>query len=124
MVARPEQRGLGPDGDAPRSGADGAQETATEVTLAEALREPSLWCIAVAAGLSFAAATAILNHGPALATDAGYSARQGRGPGDQLPKRRSRGSGRRLSVKQHSTSSTGRRLPRSAGRAPSRSRAR
>ncbi|MCE2391880.1 MAG: MFS transporter, partial [Proteobacteria bacterium] len=81
-VDRPEDRGQRPDGASvgglgPElfAGLAAAPESARPVVLStsRALREPNLWLIALATGISFMGTGALLNHIVAFGTDAGFS---------------------------------------------------
>lgn len=70
---RPSDRGLHPDGDEsarPRPAGHGA---AGAMGLGRALRDRELWLVGIAAGLCFAAITAMVQNFHALTTDAGHA---------------------------------------------------
>jgi MFS family permease len=75
LVARPEDRGLRPDGvplpdDVSRTGVD---ELPPPVGAREALADRNLWLIALATGLAFIGSSSLLNHIVAFGFDAGFS---------------------------------------------------
>jgi MFS family permease len=76
VIDRPEDRGLGPDGDALSTSAASAPVAGgadSDWTAARALREPSLWMIALVIGLCFASNGAVILGIYPHATDIGYS---------------------------------------------------
>ena len=70
---RPSDLGLAPDGD-PVESSDAGPATAPPFTMKQAFGDRDLWLVGLAAGLCFAATTAVLQNIHALATDAGHSA--------------------------------------------------
>jgi len=77
ITDRPAQRGLSPDGDErPEPPPAAGSHAAGGMPLAVAVREPNLWMLGLAAGLSFSATTGVLQNVHALATDAGHAPQQ------------------------------------------------
>ncbi|MFP6579182.1 MAG: MFS transporter [Myxococcota bacterium] len=72
LVGRPEDRGQGPDGGPPRSAAGGGASASPAFSTREALRNPNLWFIAMATGISFMATTGLLNNIVAFGSDRNF----------------------------------------------------
>lgn len=72
LVGRPEDRGQGPDGGPPREVADSEASSASDFRAGEALRNPNLWFIAMATGISFMATTGLLNNIVAFGSDRNF----------------------------------------------------
>ncbi len=75
-TTHPRDRGLEPyrqDGDAPSSP---QQITGTPMSTLATLRQPNLWLVGVAGGVSFMAATALIAHIVAFGTDRGFETRE------------------------------------------------
>lgn len=75
-TTRPSDRGLDPyrEGGDPGNSPDTEPDSSTPLSTRETLRQPNLWYIAIAGGISFTTATALIAHIVALGTDAGYGA--------------------------------------------------
>lgn len=79
VVSRPEDRQLHPDGDTQAAGPAGGTSEAHEDaswTTGRALRERSVWIIAIVVGLNFSGNTAVILQIYPHATDLGFSATQ------------------------------------------------
>jgi MFS family permease len=76
LVARPEDRGLRPDGVSAPGAASGShtRDLAPLVTPREALTDRNLWLIALATGLAFIGSSSLLNHIVSFGFDAGFNA--------------------------------------------------
>ncbi len=76
VVSRPEDRQLQPDGGPRRPREPEAPIARTEWTIGRALRERSVWIIALVVGLNFAGTSTVILQIYPHATDLGYSATQ------------------------------------------------
>jgi len=73
ITDHPRQKGLQPDGADEPGDAAHAVGAAGSITFAQAMRDPRLWLIGMAAGLCFSGTTAILQNIHAFTTDAGHA---------------------------------------------------